>query len=156
SVARLFTDRLMADTRILTMSPAGGPVIQLDNLFVDQAGKFFRSLPPMAGRMSPNKIQAVKVAKAFPKNIEVAFEMPLPEFGGRSLMAMNMPSVMKTLHYSVSEMPDDTGYKPRVADDRVGYFTTAFNDLGKYKEGETRTRYINRWQVEKADSSLKL
>lgn len=150
SVERLFTDRLLADTRIVTMSPKGGPVISLDNLFVDQAGKFFAGMPPMMGR-SPNRIQAIKVSKAFPKNVELSFELPVPEGSGGASR-----SVMKTLHYSVSEMPDDTGYKPRVADDRVGYFTTAYDDLGKYKAGEMRTRYINRWFLEKADPSLKL
>ncbi len=159
SVDRLFTDRVIAETRILTQTAKGGLVVSLDSLFVDQANKFF-PLPPTFNRLSPIKLQAVKVAKAFPKNVEVAFELPLPEAGlrgpgggGGGLTATN---VLKTLHYSVSEMPDDTGYKPRSADDRVGYFTTAFNDLGKYKEGETRTRYINRWHLEKADPTLKL
>jgi hypothetical protein len=160
SVDRLFTDRLVADTRILGMTAKGGPVVSLDNLFVDQAGKFF-PVPPTFQRLSPNKLQAVKAAKAFPKNVELAFELPLPEGGGaRGPGGLGgggaMPSVLKTLHYSISEMPDDTGYKPRAADDRVGYFTTAFDDLGKYKEGETRTRLINRWHLEKADPTLKL
>ena len=46
--------------------------------------------------------------------------------------------------------------KPRKADDRVGYFTTSFLDLGKYKMGETKVRYINRWHLEKADPALKV
>ena len=44
---------------------------------------------------------------------------------------------LKTLHFSISEIPDNTGYTPRKADDRVGYFTTAFDDLGKFKKDET-------------------
>jgi hypothetical protein len=99
----------------------------------------------------------VKRAKAFPKNVELAFEVPLSRFGGTGGFNFGMSSsVLKTLHYSVSEMPDDTGYKPRAADDRVGYFTTAFDDLGKYKAGETRARYINRWHLQKADPALKV
>ena len=91
------------------------------------------------------KLREIKTAKAFPHNVELAFEMP---FGGNGQL--------KTLHFSISEMPDSTGYTPRKADDRVGYFTTAFNDLGKFKKDETRTRYINRWHLEKADPSLKM
>jgi hypothetical protein len=159
SVERLFTDRLVADTAILTLSPKGGPVVSLDNLFVLQAGKFF-GFPPPPDAQAVQKLRSIKAAKAFPKNVEVAFELPLPRYSGMMFMmgfGSGMPdSVMKTLHYSVSEIPDDTGYKPRAADDRVGFFTTGFDDLGKYKAGETRTRYINRWHLEKADPSLKV
>ena len=44
----------------------------------------------------------------------------------------------------------------RMADERVGYFTTAFSDLSKYEDEETRVRYINRWHLQKRDSSLQL
>jgi hypothetical protein len=155
SVERLFTDRLIADTPVLTTSPRGGPVVSLDNLFVMHANKFFGFPPGPADADVLQRLRAVKAAKAFPKNVELAFEVPLSphaRFGGMG----DTGSVLKTLHYSVSEMPDDTGYKPRAADDRVGYFTTGFEDLGKYKAGETRTRYINRWHLEKADPSLKV
>ena len=90
------------------------------------------------------RLREIKTAKAFPHNIELAFE--LPTYNGK----------LKTLHFSISEIPDNTGYKPRAADDRVGYFTTAYDDLGKFKNNETRVRYINRWHLEKADPSLKM
>ena len=34
------------------------------------------------------------------------------------------------VHYSISNVPKSNGYKPRVADERVGYFTTVYRDLG--------------------------
>lgn len=144
SVERLFTDKMIADTQILAMSPRGGPVISLDNLLAMQAPKFFGFPPRPDDIRALMKFRTIKTLKAFPKNLEVGFEVPLS--GG----------ILKTLHYSISEMPDDTGYKPRAADDRIGYFTTGYDDLGKYRAGETRTRYINRWFLEKADPSLKL
>lgn len=144
SVERLFTDRVIADATILTMSPKGGPVIDLVNLLVLQGNKFFGFMPRGDDMRLLMRLRSVKTAKAFPKNVEVGLEVPLE--GGR----------LKTLHYSISEIPDDTGYKPRAADDRVGYFTTGFDDLGKTKATETRTRYINRWHLEKADPSLKM
>ncbi len=61
------------------------------------------------------------------------------------------------LHYSFSEVPAATsGFKPRVADERVGYFTTSYSDLSKYDDEETRVRYINRWHLQKRDPKLKL
>lgn len=142
SVNRLFTGKVLADVPILAVNPKAGPIIQLDELLLVHAPKFFGLRQPL----NPNlmRLREIKTAKAFPQNIEVAFEFPFSD------------GKLKTLHFSISEIPDNTGYVPRVADDRVGYFTTAFDDFGKYKKGETRVRYINRWHLEKADPALKL
>jgi hypothetical protein len=154
SVERLFTDRLIADTPIVTMSPQGGPVISLDNLLVLQAPKFFGFFPGPDDMRALMKFKTIKSAKAFPQNVEFSVEVPLSRGMGR--MASGGGGTLKTMHYSISEIPDQTGYQPRAADDRVGYFTTGYDDLGKYKAGETRTRFINRWHLEKADPSLKV
>jgi hypothetical protein len=151
SVKRLFTDRVLLDTPILAIGPTGGPIIDLNYLFVSQSSSFFGS----AGRINNSALVTIKKAKAFPKNIEVAIEGPTSAsfglFGGRSANGQ-----LKTLHYSLSLISSSTGYKPRAADARVGYFTTAYSDLGKYKDTETRIRYINRWHLTKRDSSLAL
>src|SRR4030042_1542318 len=77
-------------------------------------------------------------------SVGLAFEIPTED--GR----------LQTLHYSISEIPGRAGYKPRKADERVGYFTTGYQDYGQFKDPETMVRYINRWNLEKADSSLKI
>ena len=151
SVERLFTDRVLLDTPILTIGPTGGPVIDLNYLFVSQSGNFFGSI----GRISNSSLVTIQKAKAFPKNIEVAIEGPtsgsISLFGGRTPNGQ-----LKTLHYSLSLITPTPGYQPRVADARVGYFTTTYTDLGKYKDTETKVRYINRWHLTKRDPSLEL
>ena len=139
SVERLFTDRVILDVPIVTMS-GGSPVIDMDALLVGQAGKFFGARV----RVSSPRLIKIKKAKAFPKNVELAFEVPTNN--GR----------LQTLHYSISKIPGTTGYKPRKADERIGYFTTSYRDLGQFKDPETMVRYVNRWHLEKADSSLKI
>jgi hypothetical protein len=152
SVKRLFTDRVILDTPILTMSPQGGPVIDLDAVLVGQSARFFGTPITNAGLVT------VKTAKAFPQNIEVSFEAPMAGGGGRFhfLGGGDAGGRLKTIHYSISVIPDSTGYQARVADQRVGYFTTTHTDLGKYKDEEKRIRYVNRWKLEKADPSLAL
>ncbi|MFT5324862.1 MAG: hypothetical protein ACI8P0_002728 [Planctomycetaceae bacterium] len=151
SVKRLFTDRVLLDTPILTIGPTGGPIIDLNYLFVSQSSAFFGS----AGRINNSALVTIKKAKAFPKNIEVAIEGPTS--GSFSLFGGRTPNgQLKTLHYSLSLIAPTPGYKPRVADARIGYFTTGYTDLGKYKDTETRTRFINRWHLTKRDSSLSL
>src|SRR6056297_1156371 len=141
SVKRLFTDRVLLDVPILATGPSGGPVIDLDALLVGNASKFFGS----AVRSTFSRLVKVEHAKVFPKNIELAFEIV-----GRT-------SRLQTIHYSISEVPPSShGFKPRQADERVGYFTTAFSDLGKYEDDETRVRFVNRWHLQKRDPDLKL
>ena len=44
-------------------------------------------------------------------------------------------------------------YRPRLADNRVGYFVTALKDFSQNVDEDRFVRYINRWQLEKADPS---
>lgn len=138
SVENIFTDRVLLDVPIVAMGPSGQPVIDLDDLLVGNASSFFgRDGAGLNGRLTE-----VKSAKAFPENIEVSVEGPIA--GG----------AIREFHYSISVIPDNTGYKPREADSRVGYFTTSYLDLGKFNNDDKWVRYINRWNVEKADPKL--
>lgn len=141
SVGRLFTDRVLLEVPIATMGPKGGPVIDMDALLVGRAASFFG---PAAVNPMLQRVFSIKSAKAFPENVEIEFEVP------------SMDGRLQALHYSISAIKSSPGFKPREADERVGYFTTGYSDLGKYSDNEVRTRYINRWHLEKRDPSLKL
>lgn len=140
SVEMIFTDQLILDVPIVATGPSGQPVIDLNGLLLGNATKFFGG--SAAGARS--NLAEVTSAKAFPENIEVAFKVPV---GGGTI---------KTLHYSISRMEGSRGYKPRKADERVGYFTTSYRDLGKFDRKDVNVRYINRWHLEKADPKLKM
>ncbi|MCA9293102.1 MAG: zinc-dependent metalloprotease [Phycisphaerales bacterium] len=140
SVGRTFTDRVVLDVPIVTMGPGGGPVIDGDDLLVGDASEFF-------GRQAAQintKLTKILKAKAFPENIELTFEAPSGD--GR----------LTSYAYSIRLVPERTGYKPREADNRIGYFATFYRDLGKYNSEDKWVRYVNRWNLEKRDPSLKL
>ncbi len=138
SVDRLFTDTVLLDVPILAMD-ANSPVIDLNTLLVDNARVFFgRNISPQS------KLVSVSEAKAYPKNVEIAYEVPMRSGN------------LKTIHYSISEIKGSEGFKPRVADQRIGYFMTSYLDYGKYESDETSVRYINRWHLEKRDKKLKI
>ena len=141
SVKRLFTDTVLLDVPIVALGPSRGPVIDLDALLIGNASQFFGS----SVRISNSRLRKIRSAKVFPENVEIGIEIV-----GRSRQ-------FQTLHYSFSEVPStSSGYRPRKADERVGYFTTAYTDLSKYDDDETTIRFINRWHLEKRDSKLKL
>lgn len=60
-----------------------------------------------------------------------------------------------TVHYSISQLPA-TGYRPRKADDRVGYFLTVTKDFTDTSDDQNFVRYINRWDLQKLDPAAKL
>ncbi|MBL4809470.1 MAG: zinc-dependent metalloprotease [Phycisphaerales bacterium] len=140
SVEMIWTDRVILDVPIVTMGPGGQPVIDLDSLLVGQAGKFFGR---RASGLNPS-LTVVNSIKAFPKNIEVQFKGPVAN------------GTMKTFHYSISNIKGSKGFKPRMADERVGYFVTNYTDLGKFDWTDTSQRMINRWNIQKADPKLSM
>jgi hypothetical protein len=137
---RVFTDRVVLDIPIVAQGPNGQPVVNMTDLLIGNATTFFGRLAAGAKR----NLLEIETAKAFPRNIELAWELPMAN--GR----------MTTLHYSISVIPNNTGYRPREADLRVGYFTTVYRDIGDPGAETQWQRYINRWHLEKAEPSLKL
>ncbi|MFT4540565.1 MAG: hypothetical protein ACI835_003016 [Planctomycetota bacterium] len=132
-------DSVLLDVPIVCMGPGGQPVIDMDGLLVGKASIFYRS-----ANGANSKLATIVKAKAFPENIEIAYEMPVS--GGK----------LKTYHYSISKITANPSYEPREADLRVGYFTTVFKDLGKFQRDDIWNRRINRWHLEKADTSLSM
>lgn len=137
SVKRLFTDRVLLDLPIVAQGPSGQPVIELKDLLAGRTREFF-------GVNANARLATLKSAKAFPENIEISYEMP------------GDGSRLQEFHYSISRIPDNTGYKPRMADERIGYFTTVHRDLSQFKDEQKWVRYINRWNLEKRDPKLRV
>lgn len=115
SVDRIFTDTVLLDVPILCMGPNGQPVIDMDSFLTGPGLRFFGG----SGTGANARLCTIKTAKAFPKNVELAVEMPV---GGGGL---------RTFHYSISLIQSNPSYKPREADERVGFFTTEYTDLGR-------------------------
>jgi len=100
---------------------------------------------------------AVANAKAFPEN--VLFEVALhytcdnPKVG--SLTLPDTRSVPLVVKYDFSAIKE-TGYKSRLADDRVGHFLTVHEDFSSDHPATPFVRHIHRWQLEKSDPSAAL
>lgn len=59
-------------------------------------------------------------------------------------------SVPLQVSYNMWYRKDD-GYKPRLADPRIGYFTTDYFNVGKYLDDDRTTRLLNRFNLQKRD-----
>jgi hypothetical protein len=141
SLANHFTDRVIIDVPIVCMGPNGQPVIDMDDLLVGHATTFYGG---MAAGANARLATFAKTPKAFPENVEIEYQFPV---GGGQI---------KSFHYSISVIKEDPTYHPRKGDERVGYFMTSWRDLGKFKDDEVWTRYIERWNLQKKSPTAKL
>lgn len=92
----------------------------------------------------------IDTVKNFPENFVIRTVYQLqrkgPAFSG------DPKSVPWAVSFNVSEIPMNDGYRPRLGDPRVGYFTTYFEDLtDATKLRDPIVNYIQRWNLVKAD-----
>lgn len=79
---------------------------------------------------------------------------PPPSVPPPSTLA-DVRSMLVHFRYSLSALPDD-GYRPRLADDRVGHFFVQREDYSTDRTYRPTQRYISRWRLEKADPAAAL
>jgi hypothetical protein len=68
----------------------------------------------------------------------------------------DLRSVLFNFRYSLSELPQSTGYRPRLADDRIGHFFTQVEDYTTDTAVAPTRRLIRRWHLEKSNPSAAL
>ena len=124
-----------------------GPLLKSN--FADIGWMAFMNMRPEQVRIDPALSKWSK-RKAFPLNVEIAVELAVNRTSPPGSYEKRM------VHYSFWQLPE-TGYKSRVADERVGYFLTARQDWSRnYDARDIFNRNIDRWQLEKRDPSLPL
>ncbi|MBW4483142.1 MAG: zinc-dependent metalloprotease [Tildeniella torsiva UHER 1998/13D] len=101
--------------------------------------------------------------KVFPENVEL--ETVLGFSGGSSdanPFALALSSIPDgrgfnlRVRYSLSAVPTHPAFQPRLADERVGYFITAYRAPTRPGSSDPFVRYIQRWQLEKQDPTAAL
>lgn len=101
--------------------------------------------------------------KSFPKNTVVQMNLFYQSSGGANPMA----ELMALLGQSGDQLEDtrsaplkmtynlwfreESDYKPRLADPRIGYFTEDFYSVDRFLNTDRTERYIQRWNLKKKD-----
>ncbi|WOD40708.1 zinc-dependent metalloprotease [Nodosilinea sp. E11] len=101
--------------------------------------------------------------QAFPENVEL--EAVLGFSGGAgsaSPFSFGLTSIPDSrgfnlrVRYSLSAIPNHPTFLPRSADDRVGYFLTAYRAPSRPGISDPFVRFIHRWHLEKQDPTAAL
>lgn len=153
SLARSFSDSVLYSISLKSIHPERKTLlIDLGDLLLTDLGGLSASL----GVPATTDQSYFGTAKAFAQNLEIESVLNFSgdgkgdsEVASFASLADNRGFTLR-VHYSLSQLPDKD-YRPRIADDRIGYFITAYQDLSKDDRGDSFVRYINRWNLEKQD-----
>jgi hypothetical protein len=155
AVKQNYTDSILLGLPIVTINPATqGVLIDFGQIFLTD----FAQLG--LGSLDRSRSTWAKI-KGFPNNVEIQVEAT---FTGRSYYGMmggsddgvvDSRGITVVIHYSLAKLPEG-GYRPRLADNRVGHFLNATKDFGSSNPDTPFVRYVNRWRLEKADPKAKL
>lgn len=106
------------------------------------------SRPGTPGRASLDKAKSYMAdVKSFPKNTNIEVQLTFNnQERGAPRTVPDSRYIPVGVHYSLVELPE-VPMKPRMADDRTGYFMTVHKDYTD-DEVEFFRRYINKWRLE--------
>jgi hypothetical protein len=176
AVARSFSDSILGSAKLESL-----PHPERKSLLIDLGALLLADVPMMSYgleeafripyRFDP-KNSAFGMLKSFERNVEIETiahysteRPPLPPLLPPGATPpptphppRNLPDIRSLLvhfRYSISELPPP-GYRPRLADDRVGHFVTQVQDYSTDTNFESSRRYIHRWRLEKQDPSAPL
>ncbi|BAY17745.1 hypothetical protein NIES21_35870 [Anabaenopsis circularis NIES-21] len=159
SLARSFSDSILYMLPIKSVHPQRKTIlIDLSDLLLSDLAGLSASL----GVTATTDQSYFGEAKAFPQNVEIesVLNFSSGSSSSRDNQRLNFASLADDrgftlrVHYSLSQLPNNN-YRPRLADERVGYFITAYQDLTK-DSGDPFVRYVNRWNLEKEDPKAKI
>ena len=145
-----FTDSIIFSLPIITTGPSGGSLVDLTPIFMQDLPNLGGSI----GRSFDRSRSTWAQIRNFKNNTELEIEATYAGGYGGSQMLQDSRAGTVNIHYSISALPE-SGYTPRVADDRIGYFLISQQDFSK-KGDDPLNRYITRWNLKKEDSSLEL
>ncbi len=159
SIKRSFSDSVLYSLPIeATHSQTQTLLIDLSNLLIGDLNlPSLEEYLPYDYSIDQTK-SYISDAKAFPLNIELESVYGiLNEYNTGDLDAVpDSRAFNLRVRYSFSELPINNGYIPRLADERVGYFISAYKDVSDNNRREPFVRYIKRWHLEKQIPSAPL
>lgn len=148
AVEATYTPGYLAVLPIISKGEGGDVVVDMTGFFTS-ATRFVGAAGMAADpRRGGGVMLRYSAVKAFPENVLVQTEVISASPDGGTSVGVG---------YSFRILPDlqRSDYKPRVADERIGYFPTVRQDWNTpYTDRENIVRYINRWNLQKKDPSL--
>jgi hypothetical protein len=162
SLDRSFSDSVLYSLPIKSIHP------QHKTILIDLGDLLLKDLPGLSSALSSQLQVSYQLdekksyfgdVKGFPLNVEIESVYGFSADGKKAMSLPTLPdsrALTLRVRYSLSQLPENHTYQPRLADDRVGYFITAYQDFSIDNRKEPFVRYINRWHLEKQNPNVQL
>ncbi|MEO1496062.1 MAG: zinc-dependent metalloprotease [Planctomycetota bacterium] len=148
AVKLAYTDSVLFSLPIATRGSGGSYVIDLTPVFFSDLPQIGMALPGFS--FSKQRSSFLK-PQGYDRNVEIQVAATYSSGGYMDLETVpDSRAATINVHYSISRLPK-TDYRPRLADNRIGYFLTVVKDFSKPEDEDRFVRYINRWDLQKAD-----
>jgi hypothetical protein len=145
AVETTYADSVLMALPLRAVNPARQSIlINLNDIFMTDFARLRRGHFD-AGRSTWARI------KAFSRNIELQVAATYAGGGGDDSVIDNRGTTV-VIHYGLCQLPD-SGYTPRLADDRVGHFLSVVKDYTNDTRDTPFVRYVKRWRLERSDGS---
>lgn len=149
AITNNLSNSLVGVSKILSL-----PNEQTGSIIVDGNALFLQDMTYVTQRMRgtysfDKKNSYFKDIQSYPENTEI--EIAAHFYSQKSTNSYTLPdshSMIHSYHFSLSTLPD-SGFTPRLSDDRVGYFTTIYQDYTDAMRETPYVRFINRWNLKK-------
>ncbi|HEY8297640.1 MAG TPA: zinc-dependent metalloprotease, partial [Candidatus Baltobacteraceae bacterium] len=95
--------------------------------------------------------------KAFPDNVVLVANQTFSTQNGQYIdVTPDARNLQIAMQYNIAELPRDDSYRPRIYDDRVGYFVNAHADFSSDNSYNKDLNYIVRWNLQPSDPAKAL
>jgi len=143
-------DTILMTFPVAAFSKGGAPVIEVSRLYSSDVPEFGVRQRLGATGMDGSRSFIERVSP-YPENVEAESTQTFTRAQGNGAPAFNgmrPGSASVVVHYSMVKLPEDP-MKPRLFDERVGYFSTSMLDYSREEHRAPLVRYIARWRLEK-------
>ncbi len=162
AVKKNYSDSIMASLPIAATNPeTAGLLIDVTKLLLGDTFQASNSISSsLGGGYSVDGGNSfVEQIKNFPKNLITHLVYAMR--GGASGESVALPdnkSLTVEVVLDIRPLKKNPDFKPRIADQRIGYFIEAYMDFGEKDEKfkELMTRHIVKWDIRKASPELEL
>jgi hypothetical protein len=148
-----YSDSVLYVLPIITKTPKGADLVDMTSIFMSDDQQIGQGIGQGFGFVRDRSTW--EKVTSYPWNVQL--KVAAVYAGRGDLEKVPDPrGVQVSVQYSISTLPALGSYKPRAADDRVGYFLTAIKDFSDKDDDEHFVRYINRWDLQKKDAGIEL
>ncbi|MFM8920179.1 MAG: zinc-dependent metalloprotease [Limnohabitans sp.] len=169
-VAESFSDSLMSSAAVVS-----APNPETKSILIEANALLFSDIPGYQTRLEyafrmPFSLDIRNTSFSSSKNtssmtgLEVRVHFAVPRLSAPPMTPSPLPappppsatadprSMFVSFYYSMMPLPEPMA--PRLADERVGFFTVARTDLTSDAKIKSKTHYLKRWRLEKKDPNL--